>query len=396
MSFFSAIDRPGGGSERLPSWRVSPLNASVAKELEQKWQDLAINAAEKNIFSFPWFVIPSIDLLAPKDPQILTIYDEDLLIGLFLFRGDSGYAALPISFDRTALHPEQFSGLPLVRAGFEDKFARGLCDWIDAAPRTGQFLLMDMMASDRPVTQALMKICEGQGRSLTEVERFDRAAILPKDHLEADADALIRSSRRKSLRRKARNLAKQGAVKFERLTKKEALQDWLEEFLAQENSGWKKEAGSSVLSNPNEIAFYQEMIPSAFDQNALNFFRLTLDGRAIAYTLDLLGGPQAYCMKCAFDHDYRQFSPGVLMEYETLKFYLNSGDFHLVDSCTDPQNSMLNDIWPDKVAMATLAISRRSAGYRMVFRAIHFVKGLAKRLRQSFAAPARKEKKSNG
>jgi len=335
MSFFSAIDRSADELERQLSWQVNPLTHAVTEGLGRKWHDLAIHSVEKNIFSFPWFVIPSIDLLTRKKAQILTIYDQDILIGLYLFCGDRGYATLPVSFHRTALHPDQFSGLPLVRAGFEEKFARGLCAWIDAAPRDRQFLLMEMLAADGPVARALTKICEQQGRSLVVVESFQRAAIFPLEHRQADADTLIRRSRRKSLRRKARNLAKLGIVRFEKLTSKADLQDWLDGFLILENSGWKKEGGSSVLSNPKEIAFYNQMLPSAFDQNALNFFRLTLDGRAIAYTLDLLGKTRAYCMKCAYDQDYRQYSPGVLMEYETLLFYLKSEEFQLVDSCTD-------------------------------------------------------------
>jgi len=363
-----------------PYWKSDILNPLVANKLADGWHDLATHAIDKNIFTFPWFVIPSIPLLEKKKSNIITIYQGDLLIGLFLFCEDQGYAKLPMSFYRTALHPDQFLGTPLVRKGYADQFAAGLCNWISSAPPHIQFLLMTLASADSPIIRALHAKVQASQHSLIEVERFERAAIRPRAHKHCEPENLLRPSRLKSLRRKIKNLEKQGTVTLEQLLKASEVESWLNDFMDMENSGWKKKKASSILSLPQDVAFYKKMIPAALEHGALGFFRLCLDGKPIAYTLDLTCTPEAYCMKCAYDPSYRQYAPGVLMEYEALKHYIGQTDYKLVDSCTDPKNQMLNDIWPDRRTMVTMALSRKGRWYRSSFNTIHFMKLKAKRM----------------
>ena len=116
------------------------------------------------------------------------------------------------------------------------------------------------------------------------------------------------------------------------------------------------------------------MIAEAFAAQNLHFSRLCIDGEPIAYTLDIVVPPNSYCLKSAIDQRYRKFSPGVLMEYETLKHYLRSDAFTQVDSCSAPDNMMLNQLWPDRKAIADFAIARKGAAYAMLFRCIRGMK----------------------
>ena len=87
---------------------------------------------------------------------------------------------------------------------------------------------------------------------------------------------------------------------------------------------------------------------------------MSVGDKPIAYTFDLAHGAYVYCMKCAHDLEYRKFAPGVLMEFETLKFYGSKEVTAIVDSCSSPDNEMLNDLWPERKTIMGLAIARKN------------------------------------
>ncbi len=360
------------------SWQCDPLTLDIAQALEVEWSDLSAAASEQNIFTYPWFVIPSLPLLAKLKPKLLAIRAEGVLIGLVTLRADAGYAKLPVPFWRTAMHYEQFLGTPLVRAGYENKFVAGLCEWLDRAPLGCCFLNLAMMSADSKVAEAIADHCRRDARQFLETNRFQRAAIVPARSHGVEPEQLLSPSRRKSLRKAMRNLSKQGAVTVERLCEESDLEPWLAQFFAMENTGWKHGNGSSILSCANETALYKQIVHTAFHQKNILFSRLCLDGKPIAYTLDIASGPQGYCLKSAIDQDFRKFAPGVLMEFETLKYYLGQERYAHLDSCTSPNNTMLNELWPDRKPVTDLVIGRKGTVFTMIFKAIHALKSAAK------------------
>ncbi len=354
-------------ADNIPAWKCDDLNLETARALYPHWSDLALNAIEKNVFYFPWFVTPSLPLLEVKQPKIVTVYLGDLLIGLFIVHEDIGYAHLPIPFYRTALHLHQFLGTPLVRTGYSDQFAAGLCAWLDAAPKERSFLLLTQQTGDSEIFRAVAKICKTQNRQLIMLDQAKRAAITPCPNGNGAPENHISKNRRKSLNRKLKNLISVGDVSIEKLSCEEDFDNWIDSFLTLENAGWKGDQQTSILSSKKDIALYREMVFSALNDGHLNFFRMTLNGEPIAYTLDISCPPNTYCVKSCFDPSYKEYSPGILMEFETLKYYSQHAQFGMVDSCTDPENAILNELWPDRKRIVTLAIARKGLVYRFLF-----------------------------
>lgn len=362
----------------IATGRCEPLTRDLCCTLQAEWENLAAAASLRNIFQFPSFVRNSLPLLCEHDPKIVTIRSEGLLIGIVILRRDIGYAKLPVSFWRSALHHEQYLGEPLVRAGFEDQFAAGLCTWLDHAPRDCCFLNLSMVSTDGPLAKAMERQCANDGRKILTANHFERAAILPVQHDGMQAKDLLRPSRRKSIKRAMTSLSKQGEVSLERLTDPAQLRDWTTQFLAMENTGWKHENGSSILCCEKETALYEAMIGEAFEAGNLHFSRLCLNRKPIAFTLDIAAAPVGYCLKSAIDQEYRKLSPGVLMEFETLKYYLGNKECLLLDSCSAPENALLNEMWPDRKAIMDLAIARKGLVYGVIFQGMYTIKSLLK------------------
>jgi len=358
------------------SWNTHPLSPRTIIDLDSEWTDLANNAIEKNIYLLPWFVNASTLLWADKKSDIVTIYHRDLLIGLFVTQKDFGYAKLPVRFYRNATHRHQLSGTPLVRTDYAEQFVTGLLAWLDTSPASVSFLLLTQLSEENEITTNLRKLSNENHRLTMNVDQYDRAMIKHPQPGINDFEKHIPASRRKSLRRKQKALSKIGEISIQQLTEKRDLECWFENFAELENSGWKRENNSSLLKNPEDANFYRELLPHAFDANALNFFRLTVDGKPIAYTMDFICKPFSYCHRCAYDYSYKKYAPGVMMEYETLKFYTCDGVAATVDSCTAPENQVLNELWPDRKSVVTLAIAKNTVPTRIQFNIVKRMKQL--------------------
>jgi len=344
--------------------------------LQAEWEGVAATASELNIFQFPSFIRQSLPLLANLAPKIVTIREAGLLIGMVILRRDTGYGKLPVPFWRTALHHEQFLGTPLVRAGFEAAFAKGLCNWLDQAPRDCCFVKLSMISADGRIAREMAAYCAKDARRTLFANQFKRAAIVPPRDHSGKADDVLRSSRRKNIRKAKKRLAQEGDVVIEKLSDANQVADWTAQFLAMEDTGWKHENRSSILSSEDEAALYRAIIAEAFEAKNLHFTRLCLDGLPIAYTLDIGAPPWGYCLKSAIDQRYRKHSPGVLMEYETLRYYIGKSEFTLLDSCSAPDNALLNEMWPNQKAISDMAIARKGLGYGLIFQAIQANKKL--------------------
>lgn len=356
------------------------LTRRKLRDIWVEWEDLADQAAEPNIFQSPQFIEHSLPLLRRQNPQILMVKHDGLLIGLIILQRDRGYARIPVSFWKNASHPEQYLGTPLVRAGFEDQFAVGLTSWLDQAPLGCGFVQLTQIASQGPIALALFNHARALARDTIIANKYTRAAIIPRPQSAQPWDGHLNSSRRKALRRARRRLDAQGTVSIERLYEQDDLEAWTEHFLALEDTGWKGDAGSSILSCPHETILYRDMMRGLLVSNNLNLSRLCIDGEPIAYTLDVLAPPTGFCLKSAIHPDFRKFSPGVLMELETLKFYHAREGLDLLDSCTHQDNALLNELWPDRREIFDLSIARRGPLYEATFAAMRAVKALVQKV----------------
>lgn len=348
-------------------WQSVSLSASSIRDIRQEWEGLILHATEKNIYLFPWFIEASLSLLEEKKSQIISIYYDNLLIGLLIVNQDIGYAKFPFIFYRNSLHADQFLATPLVHRDFTDQFAQGLCHWLDNCPAFIALKIFTLMPTDNAIFRSLQTICTSQKRPLIAIESKTRAVIKPHNHSIESAWNQLSKQRQKSLNRAQKKLSQAGNVKVEKLEDTGDIEEWLEGFLQMEHSGWKGANKSSTLSIAEDAVYFRAMVRSAHAHRAMNFFRLTLDGNPISYTFDLIAKPYGYCHKSAYDEVYRSYSPGVILEYETMQYYLSNEGLDLIDSCTSPDNDMLNSLWPDRRELIDLAVLRSGKFYQWPF-----------------------------
>lgn len=126
---------------------------------------------------------------------------------------------------------------------------------------------------------------------------------------------------RRDLRRRRRRLAEEGQVWLD--VREDVTR--LDEALALEHSGWKRERGSSILSDPQTTAFYTEVARWAARTGRLRLSFLRVGDRAVATHLALEEGGVYLPLKGGFDPAFAAHSPGKLILMATLERAFSSG-----------------------------------------------------------------------
>jgi hypothetical protein len=84
---------------------------------------------------------------------------------------------------------------------------------------------------------------------------------------------------------------------------------------------------------------------------------LSLNGRTIAYKCNFLAGRGSFAFKIAFDEEYARYSPGVLLEYENIRLLHERAGVEWMDSCASPDRMMINQLWPERRTIQTVAVA---------------------------------------
>jgi hypothetical protein len=91
----------------------------------------------------------------------------------------------------------------------------------------------------------------------------------------------------------------------------------------------------------------------------MSMMGLFLDGIPIAMKLNFITGDVGYSLKIAYDEKYKDYSPGIQLEFEHLSYFETQSSLKLVDSCAVPDHPMINRIWKGRRAISDFVISPR-------------------------------------
>jgi CelD/BcsL family acetyltransferase involved in cellulose biosynthesis len=120
---------------------------------------------------------------------------------------------------------------------------------------------------------------------------------------------------RHDVHRRMRRLCESGVVSVELSDGSARLDDLLEEGFRVEALSWKGRRGTAIASGEETTRFYTGLARWAASAGWLRLAFLRLDGRAIAFQLDLELRPRWYSLKIGYDPAFERFSPGKLLAY---------------------------------------------------------------------------------
>ena len=347
----------------VPHWRTLEDHLPLAE-----WDHLARSASEPNPFGESWSLLPALRRFDGGDRvELFRVRVGGELCGLMPLARQRGYYGYPIPALATWTHHNLFVGSPLVRRGFEDVFWRELFRWADANPGAALFLHLDRLTEDGPLFRALARVAESEGRAWGVVQREERALLQSELAPEEYFQASMSGKKRKELRRQHKRLSEEGTLHFERQRDDRDLDEWIVQFLALEQAGWKGRNGSALADDPGTRDWFARTLHGAAANGRLERLSLALDGRPIAMLANFIAPPGAFSFKTAFDERYARFSPGVLLQRENLDL-LADPEIAWCDSCAAADHPMIERIWREKRTMVRVNVAIGGRVRRALFR----------------------------
>lgn len=129
----------------------------------------------------------------------------------------------------------------------------------------------------------------------------------------------------KELTRRRRRLGELGELTFELDHGREGLDELLQDGFRVEASGWKGQSGTAILSRPETRAFYAAIARWAASKDWLRLGCLRLDGRLIAFELNIAANGALYVLKGGYDEEFRKFGPGTLVVEDVIRSAFEAG-----------------------------------------------------------------------
>ncbi len=349
------------------SLRLCRLEALTASQLSA-WGELGLAAPCPNVFVMPQFVSAAARWLTPGRQVQVALFEQPAragreLVGVGCFTLERPGLMIPVRHLRAYASEHSFGSGLLLAPGVSEDVARALARPAQRAPwQAIAFRNIDAAGED---FRALAACTQAQRGRWFELRRFQRPVL----HLrpEQDAEACMKASVRKDLRRRWRRLEELGQVDV-RIVRDEAdLPAAVERHLQLEHAGWKAGAGSSMLSIPAHAAFFRELVAGFAATGAAALVELCVQGEVVASTSNFVVGGVVSAFKTGWDPRFARSSPGRLNEYALFQRMAAEWPGVRKFDSNAHEDSYLAQMIPDRDAQVTGAFALGPAAARCLW-----------------------------
>lgn len=363
-----AVSRPDRTSARLGQPSLTLLTGADMASA-QAWPMLG-TGQDANVFAEPWLARAGLlhcDTGGAARVALICASDG-APVGLVPLISRTRLGRLPLPTLTTWSHPNSFLSPVTAAAGHEQAVWQTLLAQAPSCFPGSRALLAEGLVEGSAMHAGLLAAAAALGLP-TLVEARTVRAMLATD-LDADAywDASVRAKKRKELRRQWARLGEEGTLSVEQRDGGGDPSDWIAEFLALEASGWKGSNGSALSSNADTRAFFTEAMTSGWADGKVLLTALRIDGRAIAMLITLVSGQAGFSFKTAFDERFARFSPGVLLQRESLSL-LTGRKLAFIDSCAAEDHPMIDSLWRERRAIVSLSMPLPGTANRLLWQA---------------------------
>lgn len=353
-----------------PAGKMSVVIASDATALRQHWadlEDLCSSVAEPNVFYEPWMLIPAVEAFGQgKTFTFILVYAESsqpggnpTLSGFFPFERRRRYARMPANL--LLLWEYRHCGVctPPIRQGHEKACLDALLNWAHGDGNGADVIEWFQVSTDGPVFRALLA-CIEERKLRNQLAKRERPIMLPRESAEIFLNEALSSNRKRGLRRWERQLGELGAVAYNEL-EDDRIDEWIDVFFEMEASGWKGREGVAAILDENTEGFVRHALREAFHRGQLLTLAMTVGGEPAASRFILTSNGAAFGYKISYRDKYARYSPGSLLEVESIRRVHQHPEIKWLDSCVAPSFSHYLP-WLDKLGIADITFS--SGGLR--------------------------------
>lgn len=138
-----------------------------------------------------------------------------------------------------------------------------------------------------------------------------------------------------------------------------------------ESSGWKgRDGGTAFAREPRKVAWFYEWCDYWRAAGRLIVFALNIDDTSIAMDYFVRAGEGIFAFRTAYDETYSMYGPGTMLLEADMKLLLEQTDALWLDACTDPNNTFLLSMLPERRTTSTVFIGTGGAVDRALVSAL--------------------------
>lgn len=349
------------------------IGADDAQQMRGEWNELAQAAAEKNVFFEPFMLIPAMRHLNDCAAVLVVVRRRRKLIGLFPVAWRQRWRGLPLAHHSLWYYRHCYLTTPLVHREHAAEAMALFLHWIKKQRPLFGLFEFEFLAGDGPVFAALSEAARRARRSLKLSTDYRRAVLQVQSGFDAYWAQL---GSRRNLKKKLARIAQYGEIKVDCLGAHDDIQRWTDDFLVLESKGWKGQEGTAMACRLECAAFFREVLRAAIAEDKVLMQRMSVGSRTIAMKCNFLSGAEAFCFKIAYDDDFKEASPGLLLEVENLRqLFDRQTRIRCMDSCAAPHAPLFEHLWRDgrRIVSGEMmnvllirAIKLRTAGRRLL------------------------------
>ncbi|MFV8165932.1 GNAT family N-acetyltransferase [Mycobacterium sp. 134] len=322
----------------------------VTPRFVDAWRDLAARSAEPNpCHEAGPFLAATRHLTRPPSLTIAAVGTEQRLMAcLPVWRGRY-WNRLPVRAIQTWQHRYSYLGAPLLDRT-DPVAAAG--DLLGALSRShpGRVLVLRDCVVGGPVHAALTAAADAHGTRVHVDRAFERAIARAAD----PEPIALRGKHLKDLRRTRRKLETELGSPLA-LVHRRPDPTTVTTFLKLEASGWKGARGDALACG--DEGFFREMCDGPAVEDRIGFISLESGERTVAMLCTMRTGDHWYWFKIAFDERFGASSPGRQLMLAVTAGLRDAPAATVLDSCADPRNETINQLWTARRGFATLLVA---------------------------------------
>jgi CelD/BcsL family acetyltransferase involved in cellulose biosynthesis len=390
------VRQPGSTNTKHRTSVVVVRDPQALSAFVPAWEELAAAALEPNVFYEHWMLLPALKAFgAGKDVSVVLVLIHDphnpdapaKLAGLFPLELIRSFRKLNVSALSLWQHAHCYVCTPLVRADAAGECMVELFRWSRSGGASASLIELRGISGDGPFHKLLVDLSNELGLLSWITDIFTRG-LWREGHGYADPASAVSGDLRRRLRRKERRLSERGRVEHIALRPGDDVGRWIDEFLQIEASGWKGERGSALASSEIDRRYFTEIATSAFRRGRLLMLGINFNGRPIARRCAFVAGEGSFAFKTAYDEEFADFSPGAMLEIDSLRQLHALPGVRWMDSCAAPDNSLVNRLSNDRKTVQSVAVGSGALG-DLVISGLPLLRWTHRILKRSPEAPAR-------
>jgi CelD/BcsL family acetyltransferase involved in cellulose biosynthesis len=222
------------------------------------------------------------------------------------------------------LHNDHTPKADVIVTDRNDETFDALWSALMAARSKWDVLQLSQLPADSPTHHHIGRLA-ASGRYATTLWQSDAS---PYVELSDDWTAYLNGRNPKlkqNLRNRLNRLSQLGEVSLQVLADRDAVHHARDHAFTLEASGWKREAGTAIRSDPNVQRFYTLLADRAADKGWLRLVFLTVNGRRIATAYAARYQDRLSFFKTGYDPEFAKYAPFKLLTYFAIRDGFSDG-----------------------------------------------------------------------